>query len=62
MWNIRTFGRDRYGNATGYVVERERDNQREVAGTFCGDTTNPGSFDIAYARALMCARHAATTN
>jgi hypothetical protein len=62
MWNIRTLGRDYYNNTTGYVVERSRANQREIAGTFSGDRNNPGSFDLAYARALMCARNAAKTN
>jgi hypothetical protein len=51
MWNIRR-------NATGYVVERNR----VIAGTFTADSKNPGSFDLAYARALMCARNAAATN
>lgn len=50
MWNIRK-------DKTGYVVERGR----EIAGTFCGDNLTPGSFDLAYARALMCARNAAKT-
>jgi hypothetical protein len=62
MWNVRPFGRDCYGNTTGFVVERYCDNQREIAGTFTGDIYKPGSFDIAYARALMCARNAAKTN
>jgi len=54
MWNVRK-------SQTGYVVERDRNNQREIAGTFSGDIANPGSFDLAYARALMCARNAVKT-
>jgi hypothetical protein len=59
MWNVRTLGRDYYNNVSGYVVERTCANQHEIAGTFVGNSNNPGSFDLAYARALMCARNAA---
>ena len=59
MWTIRTLGRDCFGNTTGFVVERDHNHKHEIAGTFCGDSNNPGSFDLAYARALMCARNAA---
>ena len=56
--NIRTIGRDYYARTTGYVVENAK---REVVGTFSGDSDNQ-TIDLAYARALMCARNAAQSN
>jgi hypothetical protein len=44
MYKVRSFGRDCYGNISGYLVERFHGNQKEQAGIFVGNIYRDGSF------------------